>query len=264
VIAVNARRPPSGRLRSAAALVAWMAILTAVGVVLVRVGRGPLAAPPLASGLPPLRQWAARRDAPTIVMAALRAVALALDGYVLATAVLGLTVRLIRSVAGVRLLDRVTPPSVRRLLGATVGGVMLSAPMLVPLPRPAAVAAPAVSALPVMRPLLPARPGFRPSAAGAAPPTSHAHASLPKPVVVAAPARPPDLTPRQPPSVWVVRPGDNFWEVARRVLDQQDGRPATAATIVPFWRVLIDDNLDRAPDPNLIRPGQLLRVPPPP
>ena len=140
--------PARPSLRTAAALAGWLVTLTAVGATLVHLGRGPLALPPVASGIGPLRQWTARRDAPTIVMAGFRALALGLDAYLLMTTVLGAAARTLRCLAGVRLLDRLTPPAVQRLLSAALGGVMLSAPMIVPLPGPASGTPAAVSPAP--------------------------------------------------------------------------------------------------------------------
>jgi len=263
--------PARPSLRTAAALAGWLVTLTAVGATLVHLGRGPLALPPVASGIGPLRQWTARRDAPTIVMAGFRALALGLDAYLLMTTVLGAAARTLRCLAGVRLLDRLTPPAVQRLLSAALGGVMLSAPMIVPLPGPSSGTPAAVSPAPTLRRLLPQPPprlmpeppAHAPSPSGGAAARPSTRAGPPKPVVVAGPARPPDLAPLEPPNVWVVGPGDNLWDIARSRLEQRDGGPVTAATIVPYWHVLIEDNRDRAPDPNLIYDGQLLRVPPP-
>jgi len=249
-IARASRQRRHARLVSSAVLLVWIAALIAIGLVLVRLGHGPLQTPRLQPGWASLRRWAETHDAPTIVMAGLRALALALDVYLLATTTLGGMARLVRSIVCVRMLDRVTPPSVRRLLSFAIGGVLLSAPITIPSLRAVPGVASVVSAPPTLRRIEPSPPA-RPS-----PP--------PIPAAVGGPIRPPDPMPLEPPTAWVVRPGDNMWLIARRVLEERSGGPVTAPTIVPFWHLLIDDNRDRAPDPNRIFPRQSLRIPAPP
>jgi nucleoid-associated protein YgaU len=119
-------------------IVAWVAALCGIGWTLVRVGHGSLAAPPSGSGLAALQQWASARDAPTMAMSVVRLLALVLDGYLLATIVLGTAARLTRCAAAVRAADLVSPRSVRRLLGTTLGGLMLSASASAPFAVPSA------------------------------------------------------------------------------------------------------------------------------
>jgi nucleoid-associated protein YgaU len=55
--------------------------------------------------------------------------------------------------------------------------------------------------------------------------------------------------------------------ITRQVLGQAWGRPATDAEIDPYWRALVAANRSRLPDPDnpdLVYPGEVLTVPPPP
>jgi nucleoid-associated protein YgaU len=70
---------------------------------------------------------------------------------------------------------------------------------------------------------------------------------------------------RATPAVVRVRPGDSLWQVARRLLADGaadvDGQPGDAA-VDRMWRRRAATNADRiGPDPDLIFPGTLLRVP---
>ncbi|HEV7760576.1 MAG TPA: LysM peptidoglycan-binding domain-containing protein, partial [Acidimicrobiales bacterium] len=61
----------------------------------------------------------------------------------------------------------------------------------------------------------------------------------------------------------VVEPGDHFWGLAERQLEEAWGRPVTAAEIAPYWRNLIDANRSRlgSGDPNVIFPGERYSAP---
>ena len=63
----------------------------------------------------------------------------------------------------------------------------------------------------------------------------------------------------------IVEAGESFWVIASDVLAQA-GEPIDERTVEPYWRVLIEANHDRLVvegNPDLILPGQRLRVPPP-
>ena len=69
------------------------------------------------------------------------------------------------------------------------------------------------------------------------------------------------------PTEWHVQPGDHLWSVAETVLERAWGRPASDAQIDPYWRSLVELNRGRLADssnPDLVYPGQVLTVPPPP
>lgn len=63
----------------------------------------------------------------------------------------------------------------------------------------------------------------------------------------------------------VVEAGESFWAIASDVLAQA-GEPTDDRTVERYWRVLMEANHDRLVvegNPDLILPGQRLRVPPP-
>jgi hypothetical protein len=277
-------------------ILAWVAALCGIGWTLVRVGHGSLAPPPGGSGLAALRQWASARDAPTMAMSVVRLLALVLDGYLLATIVLGTAARLTHCAGAVRAADLISPPSVRRLLGTTLGGLMLSASASAPFAVPSTWqhTRPAVA-------LMTAAPGEVGAgggpplvrAAGADPPLLRlispglvvpgpGTAPVPSPSIPARPTTlppppprvvPPPVTPRVPPppptapirpTSWTVRRGDNLWEIARIAIAATSPSP-TARAIAPYWRSLIDANRDRLNgDPDLIYAGEVFVIPPPP
>jgi hypothetical protein len=81
---------------------------------------------------------------------------------------------------------------------------------------------------------------------------------------------PDELGPEQPApaptanDVVTVTGGDSFWSLACESLAESWGRPVTDAEIVPFWRTMIEANIDRLVEPgnpDLILPGQELRIP---
>ncbi len=76
--------------------------------------------------------------------------------------------------------------------------------------------------------------------------------------------RPPDPQPDGAPTTITVAPGESFWSLAAAMTTDALGRPPTDAEIVPRWTALIAANQDRLvdpDDPDLILPGQVLRLP---
>jgi hypothetical protein len=232
-------------------LAAAAAVLVAAAVLLA-VGRGPLAAPPLTR---PDRwgRWLAGRDPAVAALAVLRLIALAAVWYVAAASVIGIVLRLLDAHALVALVDRVTVPALRRVLVATAGFSLASAPVV-------ASAAPTTTSTVVgeSRPpptltmrLLPANEPAPP--APSPPQTAEPPASPAEPALRA--------------NTWRVQPGDCFWSMAEDVLRESWGRPPTDAEIVPYWRALIDANraqLADAANADLVFPGQIFAVPAPP
>lgn len=77
----------------------------------------------------------------------------------------------------------------------------------------------------------------------------------------------PERRPAGEERVWTVRPGDHLWAVAEQVLAEAWARPPSDAEVDGYWRALVDANRPRLRDPanpDLVFPGQLLVVPPPP
>ena len=167
----------------------------------------------------------------------------------------GVASRALRADGLVAIADRLTVPAVRRLLAATAGLTL------------AAGISPAL-----------AYPSRSPAPAAVAVDTTTTVADGPAPTLTmrllgptAAPvpdALPPPATPSsRSDDSWTVRPGECFWSIAADVLERAWNRPPTDAEIVPYWRVLIEENRSRLGDrdnADLIFPGQVFTVPPPP
>jgi hypothetical protein len=69
---------------------------------------------------------------------------------------------------------------------------------------------------------------------------------------------------RPDPARHLVRPGDSLWSVAEAAL-LASGSPATAAEVAAYWpRIYALNRAVVGADPDLLRPGQLLRLPDPP
>lgn len=74
----------------------------------------------------------------------------------------------------------------------------------------------------------------------------------------------PQEVPAPPPSTFVVEPGDHLWAVAERQVAAVLGRRPSPGEMVGYWRRLVAANADvvRSGDPDLIFPGERLRLPP--
>ena len=208
----------------------------------------------------------------------LRTVAVLLAGY-LALVFLGLLLSAGRLLpASVRaLVTRWTAQglagSLRRLVG--VSALTLGVLSLQPVATHATEAAPVLAPEDIDRPAPRLDPEPAPSAA---PPTTAAPrlepaaedpapAEPPAPPARTAPGpRPPDPGPDADRKATTVttRPGDSFWSVAERLTSSRLGRPADDVEVVEPWLALIEANRDRLTDPDdpdLLFPGQVLRLP---
>src|SRR5438552_81438 len=124
----EARSAARSRRAGAGRLVGWAVLVGAGLEVLAEYGRGPLAGPPLAS---PSRwlPWVEAHEPVVAAFALLRDAAVAAGWYLLVATVLGVLVRVPalargrvgRASAAVRVLDRLTAPSIRRALEAAAG-----------------------------------------------------------------------------------------------------------------------------------------------
>ena len=63
----------------------------------------------------------------------------------------------------------------------------------------------------------------------------------------------------------IVAPGDSFWSIAEQLVGNHLGRTPDDDEVLEPWLAMIDINRDRLldpDDPDLIHPGQVLRLPP--
>lgn len=269
-------------------LVAWTGGLLAVAVGSTAVGHGALARPALTDP-GSWADWAGRRTPTEAAFAVLGLGVMVLAWYLLFVSVVGGVGRLWGSVRLASVAEVLTLPAVRGLVHASLGlGLAGSAitgggpqlggtpgpspsgagPALAPGPRVvmmmAVVSAPQVEgeppgdssgddpgAGPVMRRV----PGG-PERSDDEPPTSGGGGAVAAPGPGAA-----------GPAEWEIQPGDHLWSVAERTLAQTWSLDPTDDEVAPYWRRLIEANRDRLADPtnpDLVLPGQVLALPPPP
>ena len=165
--------------------------------------------------------------------AAVRLLAIGLDGYVMTTLVLGLLGRVLRAGAAVRVTDLVTLPGLRAVLDRAV---LLTVVASVVTPVGALAAERPADPPPVMRLIEEAPPASAPAAA---------------PQSVTAPA-----------DTHVVEPGQHCWSISELTLGARLQRPPSDAETAAYWRALVAANADRlAGHPDLIFAGQVLRLP---
>lgn len=242
-----------------------MLLVLAVGV-LHAAGRGPLAAPPV-SQPGALAPWLEQRSAAALAFGALRLAAMGLAGYLLATTLAGLLARTVGRARWSAAVDAISPLVVRRLVQGAAGLTMAAT---VTTTQAAAWAAPGVpagpaSSTPIMRRL----PPDLPSTTATAPHAGTAF-SAPAPPVQSPPAQSfsaPAPPAQLPPGTWVIRAGDNLWSVAEATLVRAWGRVPSDAEVDDCWTRLIAANRDRlahGDDPDLVFPGQVFDLPPPP
>ncbi len=240
--------------------VGWAGVLALAGIVLLRSG-GSLAPPDV--GAPDT--WGAWLDGAGSLVAAfavVRLLAVAVWCYLLAATLVGIVLRVLHARTLLALADRLTVPSLRRLLVTTVAGLTLgSGPASLawaqetgPSDRPTTTRSlPSEAEVPPMTLRgLPARGTATDGRADEVPP---------------APASPAE----RPPSAasdtsWTVVPGESFWSRAQQhvtALRTADGEPSEAE-VARYWLRLIEANrsalADRA-NPDLIFPGQQFVLP---
>lgn len=244
-------------------LLAWTAFVAGTLVVLHQVG-GALAPPPLAepSGW---GDWFDGRQPAEAVVAVLRLLALGLAWYLLAATVTGTVLRLAGAARLVRAADALTVPLVRRVVNGAVGLSLAAVALGGTAGAAPGPSHPEAAAVETMERL--------PDDAGAppAPTMRRLPDEDPTPPPAEAPAPPSPLEAPAGPSAartWEVRPGDHFWGVAERVLAEAwQGLPPTDAEVDPYWRTLVEANRSVLRDPgnpDLLFPGQVITVPPPP
>lgn len=238
----------SDRTRDRLALAAWTAFLVAALVALHALGNGPLAAPPLRG----LASWFGRRDAPTAVFALLRLGLLGVGWYLLVSTLLATALRLSRADTAAGAVEACTPAPVRRLVRAAAGLSIAASVMAV-----SAAAASEHDEPVTMRQLPDAEMRVVDEHGGGEPVTMTRLADAPEP----------ETAPPPGPATWTVTPGDHLWAIAERSLATAWQRPPTDEEVDPYWRLLVEENRQRLPDPtnpDLIHPELRIEVPTPP
>ena len=190
-------------------------------------------------------------DPSVVAFAIVWLVALLFAAYLVLLIVSSGVVRLFELPRATHLVERATPPSLRRLLGGMTALSVIAAPghlhaseRVTPIHAVAAISEPPDDGEATLH-LLGANEQPTPSDAEAEP----------------APAAPFDSGSRS----WTVEPGDSLWLIASSHLTDANGRAMTDAEIEPYWRQLIETNRDRLAnpdDPDLIFANQVFELPP--
>lgn len=158
---------------------------------------------------------------------------------------------------------RTTPPIVRRIARAVVArcGTRLSRTLLARAGAGALIGSALVTGAPVAATLATPQdltiPGVSLTWADSPRATQEPTQTAPAGLTTPAPAQdePSPPTPHMPDSI-TVAPGDSLWSIAASLHPDADDASIDAA-----WRAIHEANADTLPDPNLIRPGQILTLP---
>ncbi len=253
-------------------LAVWCALLAVVLWTLNVLGQGPLEAPPASPRA--WDGWITRTGPETAVVALIRLGAQILVTYLVVVTVAGAVARRGRNHHAARILDRVSPRLVQRILaGATglsisaAGLAVAVAPTLAPRnhERTATAAEPAeIASLKRVRHL--SQP-FDPITSGDVETASIAVLEIgfaPIAADTGEKATRPVIEPGHLVDLWRVEAGDSFWSIAHDHLSDMLGTPE-ASTVTSYWWSLIDANravLVDPTNPDLIYPGQVFSLPP--
>ena len=268
------RRRGVSQLRKLAPLALWCLLLIVALFVVTALGRGRLAAPPLADP-DAWGAWAAARTPDVIAFSLLRLLVLVIGWYLLGVTIIGAAARVARSSRAVRLADLLTVPAVRRLLQGALGVGLATAALVgqvsgepaaaEPAPSAAAVALAGERASTATLRLLPDDDAERAVLALHTPGDEAAELRLATDAGAtgAAVGRETPAWPQR----WEVQPGEHFWAKAEAVITSVWGRAPSDAEVVGYWQQLIEANRAAMADPgnpDLIYPGQVFTVPEPP
>jgi hypothetical protein len=232
---------------------AWFATVLGAALLLRFSGTGALSAPPLTS-LAELTAWVDDRGPAAAAVSVARLLAEVTAWYVLGVSAVHGVAGTVRSPAASRAADALTLPAIRRLVHAGLGVGLVAATTV----APAGAGTPERGTARMVPVLAPA--GAAPAGDGTA--TMRPAPAPVRPVVAPAPSPAP-----APPATWRVEPGDSLWSVAAEVLADAWGRPPSDREIDPYWRAVVERNRPRLvdpADPDLLHPGQVLELPPPP
>jgi len=236
----------TGRMHAATILATWAALLAASMTWLVEWepesfdGRAPGLDPALAA------------------MTVVRGAALVLGGYLLAVLALALLVRLLRLPRVViEVVESLAPSAVRHLVRLVAGVTMTTVASSTPALASTAISAPVVVAAQAIEQPAGLPPIDEPLMMHRLPDLDEGSSSE----AVSSGAGPSAAAPSRGETTRVVRPGDHFWSIAESELGARLGRAVTDTEIDPFWRALVAANRNVTTDPDLLFPGQVVRVP---
>ncbi len=273
-------------LRRIIPLVGWVLTLVLSIVLLQQLASGPLAAPPLTDP-GAWGSWAADREAVDIAFAIGRLLVLAAAWYLLGVTTIGALARALQWSRLITATDLLATPWVRHLLQgalglglATAAVTTVTAPVRTPAVEPQAQPVASAQVATEVARAQPARFGadapdtvatMRVGDAGGVSYSAQVPIEAERP---APPITPPAqaLAPAETPAAsdaveWTVAPGEHFWTAAEQILTESWQRAPTDDEVTPYWETLIEANRDRLADPgnpDLVLPGQVMRVPTPP
>ena len=245
-------------------LIAWLATLAGAIALLLLLGDGQLATPALTEP-GAWGDWLADREPVVAAAGILRLLVLAVAWYLLGITTVSLVAHVARAARLVRIADALSVPIVRRVVqqavGATLAGAVLSTSVAAPAPAPSLLAAGDTMA--AEAPGDPLAMHALDDAGG----DVLAMTAEPAGADVVTMAHLDDAPPRPSAGTHEVRPGDHLWSIAEDTLAAAWGRPPTDDEVEPYWRAVVEANRDvlaTPDDPDLIFPGQVVTVPPPP
>jgi hypothetical protein len=264
---------PAGDGRPSAAglgLGATVAVLVAGQAILWRAGAALPALPLHRAGF--LRTLD-EADPLALGVSVLRLVGLGAGAGLLATIAMGVVARCCGAARLVVHLDRWTPAAVRRLLDGALGAGLAASIGLSSLPAGADAERPPAP-VPTLRRLPDEPPTTTLRRLPDAPPPASDHGPAGSPATLRrladSPPAPPVVAPAPPAPMAtddrevVVAAGDSFWRLAEQHETERLGRRPTEAEVGACWQELVAVNRHRLAvpdDPDLLFPGQRLRVP---
>lgn len=233
-----------------------------------------------------LGRWLAETPPEDVLVALGRVAALALAWWLAGSTILYALARAIRVPSLLGVVEWATLPPVRRLVDGVAVTTIAAGSVLGP--SGVAAAAPADDTAVVVQlggdgTSATTAPRYRPRPAGSDDTAGTARAAPVAAVTTAPPARTampsagaagvddasPTAGPRRVEEAagHVVQPGDNLWRIAERQVATLTGRPAAdlaIAEVGSYWIRLVDHNRGRlsSGDPDLIYPGEQLKLPP--
>ena len=248
----------------------WVGSTTAIAIALVwlhQLGAGDLGAPPLS--LDGATAWLDHRDGAVVAFALLRVLALGFGWYLLVVTAVGGAARSLQLPRATSLVERLTVPFARGLLGGVAALGVMAGPPAVP-PHSADVmvelSADQTATTVTAEPEAPdhATLHLLPDAEEQVPTTSPATATATAtgPAQAPAPERSPLLPDHQ--DTWVVQRGESFWSIATDHLADVGGHDVSERDVGSYWRELIEHNRSRLVNPNdvdLLFTGQVLELP---